>query len=121
MAQILVIDDEAAIREFLRDALEGEGYVVDAAADGEAGLRAFRAEPADVVLCDIFMPGKDGLETISALIREFPSARIIAMSGGRFGDLDLKKVAMLLGAVGALNKPFTLDELLSTVSEFVEP
>ena len=95
------------VRETFRVMLERAGCEVAEAGDGEEGIRAFRAGRPDVVVCDLFMPGRDGLELIRDLRREAPDARIVAMSGGGFGDtLDMLPVAQRLGAA-VLYKPFT--------------
>src|SRR4051812_16983873 len=106
MAHVLVIDDEAAIRSFVRLALEKAGHRVSEAADGDEGLRAFRADPADLVLCDIFMPEKDGLETIQILRRASPGVPVVAIGGGNYRGTDFLAVARKLGATAALYKPF---------------
>lgn len=117
MAHILVIDDDEQVRYILRRALERAGHSVAQAVDGEAGIRQYRAQPADLVITDIFMPGQDGLETILQLRREFAGVKIIAMSGGdRTGAIDLRKEAGLFGASQTLLKPFRLAELSAVVS-----
>src|SRR5690349_994065 len=98
MARILIIDDETALRLWLRVVLEGAGHQVVDAPDGTAGLQALRRQPADLVLCDVFMPERDGLETIRALRREFPHVRVVAMSGGGFdGRVQMLAVAARFG------------------------
>jgi CheY-like chemotaxis protein len=82
MANVLVIDDDAGIRFLLHKCLTGDGHDVREAEDGVQGVRQYRADPADLVLCDVFMPRKEGLETIRELRTLDPRARIIAMSGG---------------------------------------
>ncbi len=118
MARVLVIDDDGLIRGILRETLERAGHSVVDVADGSAGIRAHREQPADLIVTDIFMPGQDGLETILQLRREFAEVRVIAISGGdRTGAMDLRKEAVLLGAARTLRKPFTPAELLAVVSE----
>ncbi len=118
MAQILVIDDDEQIRGVLRRMLERAGHSVVEAADGELGTQAHRAHPADLIITDIFMPQRDGLETIVALRREFVGVKLIAISGGdRTGALDLRQEALLFGAARTLQKPFTATELLAVVGE----
>src|SRR2546422_179515 len=82
VARILVMDDDELLRGALRVVLEAAGYEVIEAADGNAGLRLEREQSADLVLVDIFMPERDGLEVIRALRTEIPQPKIIAMSGG---------------------------------------
>jgi len=118
VARILVIDDEAEIRSVLREALEAAGYEVAVAEDGARGLEAQRARPADLVITDIFMPGKEGIETIQELHEEFPGLRIIAMSaGGTLRTLDYLPIAREFGAVRTISKPFDNDTLLAAVRE----
>ena len=81
MALILVIDDDASIREMLRVILTASGHQVLTANDGMAGLQLFRAEPTDLVFVDMMMP-HSGLGAIRVLRSQFPNLRIIAMSGG---------------------------------------
>jgi CheY-like chemotaxis protein len=116
MARILVVDDDALIRNCLRMALQGAGYEVVEAGCRDHALREFRRQRADLVLCDLFMPGGDGLDTIRELRSEFPDVRIIAMSGGALGGkLNLLPAAEFLGAVTVLAKPFKLATALAAV------
>jgi len=116
MARILVIDDDR-LRELLRVLLEKAGHEVDEAPEGGAGLRAYRARPADLVVCDLFMPGQEGLETIRALRLAAPAAKVLAISGGGLhGTVGALPTALLLGAVAALHKPFGGPELLGAVA-----
>src|SRR2546423_7440776 len=122
MARILVVDDDALLRGAIRVVLESAGYEVIEAADGDAGLRLHREQGADLVLVDLFMPGRDGLEVIQAVRAEVPDAKIIAMSGGSNLKLDLLDAAAAFGASRTLWKPFAPSVLLSTVREqFAEP
>jgi CheY-like chemotaxis protein len=106
MPRLLVVDDVAMVRVAVRAAFAAAGYRVTEAASGAEALDAYRKEPADLVLCDLFMPEKDGLEVIQELTQEFPGVRIIAMSAGRFGAPDLLPDAERLGAVATIKKPF---------------
>ncbi|OQW44254.1 MAG: histidine kinase [Nitrospira sp. HN-bin3] len=118
MLSVLIVDDQAQIRQLIRDALEGVGYHVEEAQDGKAGLDRYRAKPVDLVLMDILMPDQDGFEAIMALRREFPDARVIAMTGGTdgVGGLDILEVAAMLGVRRTLQKPFELQALLAAVA-----
>src|SRR5260370_16043486 len=82
MARILVMDDDGVIRAAVRRILESAGHEVLEAADGAAGLRLHREQGADLVVVDIFMPGRDGVEVIRALRQEAPLAKVVAISGG---------------------------------------
>lgn len=122
MAQrILVIEDDEHLRTMLRRMLEKAGYEVVEAADGAAGVTRFRAEPTDLILTDILMPGQEGLETIMQLRREERRVPIIAMSGGgRVGPQDYLAAADKLGAYKTLVKPFSSEELLRTLREALD-
>jgi CheY-like chemotaxis protein len=119
MASIMVIDDDIQIRTFIRELLEGEGYEVREAGNGTEGVKAFRQRPADLVLCDIFMPEKEGLQTIRELQDEFGKVKIVAMSGGNHqcGQVDFLPLARKCGAVSALHKPLAPKTLLGAVRE----
>ena len=120
MARILVIDDDAQVRGVLRRILERAGHKVFDVGDGEAGIKLHREQPADVIITDIFMPERDGIETIQALRREFPGVKIVAISGGdRTRTVDLRKDAEVFGASRTLRKPFELTELLEVVGELL--
>lgn len=115
---ILVIDDEELIRVQVSSALEQEGFVVHEAANGNEGLTQIELSVPDLVITDILMPDKEGIETILDLRRRYPSIRIIAISGGgRMGNKDFLRTAKHLGADRTLAKPFALGELLKLVRE----
>jgi CheY-like chemotaxis protein len=113
MARIIIIDDDAVLREILARMLMEAGHTVTITADGFEGVKAFRSQPSDVILTDIMMP-YGGLPTIRVLRAEFPQLKIIAMSGGGQPRLD---IAGGLGANRTLAKPFSSQELLSAVNE----
>jgi len=117
VGRILVIDDDPAMRGSMRRILERDGHDVREAGDGAEGLRLFRAEPADVVVTDVLMPGKEGMETIVELREEAPDVRILVVSGGgtMLGESTLSD-AQALGADASLAKPFTVDQLRSAVA-----
>lgn len=115
---ILVIDDEQPIRLQVRTSLELEGFIVHEAANGNEGLARIAAAVPDVVITDILMPDKEGIETIIELRRCYPAIRIIAISGGgRTGNKDFLRTAQHLGADRTLAKPFALADLLKLVRE----
>lgn len=121
MPRVLVIDDHDDTRDAYRLILEQAGFEVDDAPDGAAGLAAFRAEPASVVICDLFMPEKDGIETIIALRKEYPLVRIIAVSASaRMGPLDLLEVAQRLGASQIFEKPVEPAVIVAAVRKALE-
>ncbi|HBH04166.1 MAG TPA: response regulator [Candidatus Rokubacteria bacterium] len=118
MARILVVDDEPDICELLREILEGAGHEVRVASEGAGALRALREHPADLLITDIFMPGKEGLETIMEIRRDFPQVRVVAMSGGgRTGELNYLRDAVQLGATRSITKPFQESEVLRVVRD----
>jgi CheY-like chemotaxis protein len=121
VSTVLVIDDDEQIQHFLRTVLENEGYAVIRADDGAKGVRAYRQKPTDLVLCDIFMDGQEGLETIRRLHEEFPRSKIIAMSGGNMVvPGDFLCYAAKLGAVTTLRKPLERDSLLQMVRKILQ-
>ena len=116
--RILVADDEAEVREYLRTALELGGYDVVEAEDGCRAMEMLSESRIDLVLMDLVMPGQEGIETIQAIRREMPDTRIIAISGG-FGGQFLG-VAKMLGADATLEKPIAPGALLEKVGEVLQ-
>ena len=117
MASILAIDDDAMVRGMLVATLSSAGHAVVDVDNARGGLQSIRASLPDLVITDIVMPGKDGIETIIELRRDFPKLPVIAMSGqSEFSPLYLK-MAKQLGAVKILKKPFSMDVLLRAVDE----
>lgn len=111
--RLLVVDDNADMRLTLKLALELEGYAVDVAANAREALASQRAQPADVLITDIFMPDADGFEAIDAFRHEFPKTRIVVVSGGaQFTKRDYLPDAELIGVDATLQKPFEIDTLL---------
>lgn len=113
MANILIIDDERAIRNVLKDILGNEGYKVDEAADGEEGLKKFLATTFDVVLCDIKMPKLDGIEFLQKATEANPDVPIIMISG--HGNIETAVDAVKKGAYDYISKPPDLNRLLITI------
>ena len=112
MGKILVIDDDATIRLSLRLALEDVDHQVEEAGDGEAGMALLRAFKPQLVITDIFMPEKEGLETIDEIKTHAPATKIIAISGGgRMDPGDYLGIAKRVGADRTLVKPFDIGEL----------
>jgi CheY-like chemotaxis protein len=122
MASILIADDNEAIRTLLGQMFRADGHTIQAAADGLRALKACRNQRFDVVFCDLFMPGMEGLETIRGLRAEFPQLRVVAMSGGssNYGG-DLLHVARLLGAAAILEKPFKWEQVKRTLEKVLQP
>jgi CheY-like chemotaxis protein len=116
MSKILLVEDDIATRLTISTILRNAGHAVMTANDGQECLNLYRIAAADVVIMDIFMPNKDGLETLLELRREFPHASVIAISGHREMNLMLK-AAKGMGAVRALTKPFEPETLVAIVAE----
>jgi DNA-binding NtrC family response regulator len=118
----MVVDDDASIRRTLHQLLSREGYEVIQAADGSEAVRLWREQGGDLVITDLHMPQKDGIQTIVELLSHSPGLRIIAMSGGgQTKRLDLLGNVALLGTILTIEKPFTIQEMLSAVGRALEP
>ena len=118
MKRVLIIDDDEQLRALLHEILERAGFAVIESANGVEGLRLFRNDLADLVITDLIMPDKEGVETILELRREFPEARVIAISGGgRNGSANYLPIAARLGARRTVTKPFSRQEILDAVRE----
>lgn len=121
MARILLIDDDGVARGILSNLLEEEGHEVIEAANGAVGTALYREKPADLVITDIVMPEKEGIETIIGLRKEFPDVKIIAVSGG--GALlsaeSCLRAAEVAGAQRVLSKPVNVESLVKAVSDLV--
>ncbi|MDY0216859.1 MAG: sigma-54 dependent transcriptional regulator [Bacteroidales bacterium] len=112
MSKILIIDDEISIRRTLKDILEYEKYEVQIAEDGIVGLELFSQDKFDLVLCDIKMPGKDGIEVLEELVQQVDTP-VVMISG--HGTIDTAVDAIKKGAFDYISKPFDLNRLLVTV------
>ncbi len=116
MAKILLVDDDPDIRSLLKIMLTGEGHDVIEATDGTQALQVAQSQSFDLVLTDLIMPDKEGIETIMELRKKIPRIRIIAMSGGGVGrQEDYLGLAGKLGAMRTLAKPFGVKELKEAV------
>ena len=112
---ILVVDDDPHVRELLKDALMREGHEVVEASNGDLGIASYRAEGADVVITDLLIPVKEGMEMIRELQKEDPNVKVIAISGGGIKGADYLPLAKDLGAVATLQKPFRMQEMIEAV------
>ena len=120
MALILVIDDDQALRRTARRILTGAGYTVIDAEDGIAGMRRLPTEQPALVITDILMPNKDGIETIREIRAVSPRTKVIATSGGGVsGKAMFLDAAQVLGADAILRKPFRAADLLATVDRLL--
>lgn len=118
LAKILIIDDEAPIRDVLSASLKDEGYTVELAHDGESGLQAIRQHQPDIVFLDIWMPGKyDGIEVLTLARKEFPQVEFVMISG--HGTIETAVKATKLGAWDFIEKPLSMDKILIVISNII--
>jgi CheY-like chemotaxis protein len=118
MSRILLVDDDLAFRSMLRLTLTQMGYEVTEAGEGEQALGLYAPALFDVVVTDLIMPGKEGIETIIALRKLNPAVKIIAMSGGgRVTTCDYLQIARQVGAKKLLVKPFSRDDIRNAIEE----
>ena len=116
--RVLLVDDDATVLQAIAIVLRNRGFEVETAENGYKALHAFVARTPDLVLTDIIMPDKEGIETIIEMRRLQPDARIIAMSGGGRGAMrDLLPIAQKLGADRVLAKPFNWEELAAVIHD----
>ena len=116
MRKILVIDDEKSCLALLHWHLKRNGFEVIPASNGDEALELMTRQSVDLVITDIIMPGKDGLETIQEIREHWPETKIIAISGGGLWSAGLYvNLSLKLGATSVLQKPFASDELLKAV------
>ncbi len=121
MSTVLIIDDEDHIRILLSRILKKEGYDVLEASDGVDGVALVKSAAIDLVITDIVMPNKEGIETISDIYDYDPNMKVIAMSGGGV-HLNVETcldVARMSGALKVLRKPFRIEEVTTVVSEIL--
>ncbi len=118
MATILIIDDDDQLRAMLRQMLERAGYAVTDASDGNEGLKLYRKQPADLVITDMLMPGKDGVETSSELLLNYSNigkGQIIGLPGGGLKGFDYLSEVKSYGVCRTLSKPFCKQDMLEAV------
>ncbi|MBI9111304.1 response regulator [Maridesulfovibrio ferrireducens] len=120
MPRILVVDDDPISRQILRAMLEKEGHVVSEAEDGVKALNNYDKSSIDLVITDIFMPEKEGVQTVRELIKENPDVKIIAVSGGsssaNYDSLDWIK---MFGVKYTFTKPFDSKAIISAIDELL--
>ncbi len=118
MAKVMIVEDDVDLCRAVSDALSDAGHDVREASDGDDAIRLTEERIDDVVITDLFMPGRDGFELIKHLHVVAPGIRIIAVSGQVvLGKADYLRMARSLGATRTLRKPFRLAELLKAISE----
>ncbi|EKD35617.1 MAG: response regulator receiver protein [uncultured bacterium] len=117
--KILIVDDDARIRELFRMWLEREGFEIFEAENGRKGVEVQRKTPVDLLICDLIMPVQEGIETITQFTEEFPEIGIIAISGGgKIGPDSYLTVAEHLGAWRVFTKPVDMVSLVKTIKEW---
>jgi CheY-like chemotaxis protein len=118
---ILIIEDDELIRDVLKQLLEREGYNVTTARNGKIGIELFQAEPSDLVITDLIMPEKEGIETIRELRKDYPDLKIIAISGGGniIAPTEYLNIAQRLGVQKTLSKPFKTEEILEAIRQLL--
>lgn len=122
MARVLLVDDDAQMLDVLARLMTRAGHEVTVVTDGAEALRKTLEHEFDIVVTDLIMPGKEGLETIRELHRRQPGLPVIAMSGGgRSAPADYLEAARLFGAARTLSKPFPSEELLNAIAALVPP
>jgi len=120
MAKILVLDDEPSILLMMKKMLEKEGHEVSVALNGIEGMELYEQNKPDMVITDILMPGKEGLETIIELRKKNTELKIIAISGGgRISPEGYLPGAKLLGANAVFQKPLVPNEFTAAVAKLL--
>jgi two-component system, chemotaxis family, chemotaxis protein CheY len=121
MARILIIDDDRMVRETLKIVLTTAGHEVAMANDGKEGLSLVGTFQPSLIITDILMPEKEGVETIQDLRQLVPDLPIIAISGGgRVGNMSFLKVAQHFGADRTFAKPFEPDDILGAITDLLK-
>lgn len=119
-AQILLVDDEDMVRMQIRSSLELEGHQVREASNGREAIDMLDGYKPDLMITDILMPEKEGIETIMEVRQKYADIKIIPISGGvRTENMDFLKIAKRLGADLALPKPFGRQQLLTHVNQLL--
>jgi two-component system response regulator (stage 0 sporulation protein F) len=121
MAKILVVDDEEPIRTLVSKIVQKDGHEVMVAENGQHACDAFQNAEIDLIITDLVMPEKNGIEMIIQLKKTHPDLKVIAISGGSgfSGQIDLLSVAQLLGAKHIIRKPFTVDDIRNAVNDML--
>jgi CheY-like chemotaxis protein len=119
--KIIIIDDDTQVLTTLKKMLEREGYEIVTASDGKEGVRCYRENPTDLIITDLIMPEKEGIETILELRQDFPAVKIIAISGcARNSPMTYLELAENLGAQYTFSKPVERKKLLNAVQDLLK-
>jgi two-component system nitrogen regulation response regulator NtrX len=118
MSKILIVDDEPGIRQVLQDILTDEGYEVTAVEDGIEGLAALQREPIDLILLDVWLPNKGGIDVLKEVKEEYKEIEVVVISG--HGNIDLAVKAVKLGAFDFLEKPLSLEKVITVVKNALQ-
>jgi len=120
MAKILLVDDDVLVRTSLSFALEDAGHVVTQAVNGDDGLAALERDTFDLVVLDLLMPVREGIETIREIRKTWKTLPVLAISGGdKTGWSDFLRMATVLGANDTMAKPFTAGEFVDRVTNLL--
>ena len=121
MAKILVVDDEDSVRIMVKEILEPSGYDIIEASNGEEAYQQVKDSDVDLLITDIVMPEKSGIDLIMQLHDEYPKMPILAISGGGGiqGRFDYLPIAKLIGALCILKKPFSVNQLRESVANIL--
>ncbi|NOZ11313.1 MAG: response regulator [Gammaproteobacteria bacterium] len=119
MASILIVDDEPTARILFKEMLAGRSHDIRVAENGDEAIAACREKPADLLITDLVMPKKNGIDLILELKKDHPDIRIIAVSGGGgiSGRFEYLPIAKMIGARTVLNKPFSAQVLRDAVDQ----
>lgn len=117
MAAILVVDDESPVREMIRAMIESDGHEIHEACNGVEARRICEENAIDLIITDLVMPEKNGIDFIMEVKKSHPNVPVIAISGGGgiTGRFDYLQIAKLVGASNILRKPFAMEKLRSTI------
>ncbi len=120
-AKILIVDDNKKVLTLFQTFLENVGYTVYVATNGNEALRVINQHPIDLIITDIVMPDKEGLELITELRRNYPDMKIIAISGGgQFSAMNYLWMAKHLGADETVSKPIEMERMLATIRNVLQ-
>ncbi len=122
MKKILVVDDESSVRYMIKEMIEPLGFEVVEAKNGIEAISICNDSSVDLIITDIVMPDKNGIDLIMAVRKQYPGLPVIAMSGGGgiAGNFDYLEIAKLVGAKNILKKPFSSREICSLVEESLD-